>query len=481
MKERKVAGSDCMQRGTVDFTEGSIPGHLIRFSVPMLLGNLLQALYSTVDSFWVGRYLGPQALAAVSASGPVIHALIAFVLGLTIAITTIVAQHWGAKQEDRVSHIINNSIVLLTVTGIVITAVGIFIREPLLRLINVPPDVFEGASTYLGIYLLGLVATFLYNAASSILRGLGDSRTPLRYLAYATVTNIILDPIFIFGAGPIPRMEIAGVAYATILSQALSAVLSLAYLQRKSGLLTLRKGQWQLDFSVFSMITRIGLPASIQQTAVSLSALTVNSIVNRFGSAVMAGYGVGLRLDQFAFMPAMSGGLAVTSLVGQNLGARRDDRVRDTVRWSLILTVGITATLALVMFTIRGKLISIFTKDTGVIRVGADYLRFAALSYVPYACMFALSGVLRGAGDTVTAMFITLTSLWVVRVPLAATLSRLPSFGVRGVWIAILAGPVVGSILNYAYYKTGRWKRHVIVKHATDSDPHENGISDHPN
>ncbi|NLJ60617.1 MAG: MATE family efflux transporter [Firmicutes bacterium] len=473
-----------MQQGTTDFTEGSIPRHLITFSVPMLLGNFLQAMYSTVDSFWVGRYLGPEALAAVSASGPVIHALIALVLGLTIAVTTIVAQHWGAKQEDQVRHIVTNSILLLTVVGIIVSVIGILARRPLLRIINVPPDVFDGASTYLGIYLSGLVAMFLYNAASSILRGLGDSRTPLRFLAYATFANIILDPIFIFGAGPIPRMEIAGVALATVISQAFSAILALTYLHRVSGLLTLKPGQWQIDFSLFSLIAKIGLPAGVQQTAVSLSALTVNSIVNKFGSTVMAGYGAGLRLDQFAFMPAMSGGLAVTSLVGQNLGAGREDRVRDSVRWSLILTGGITAALSLVVLAFPDRLIAIFTRDGRVIAVGAEYLRFAALSYVPYACMFALSGVLRGAGDTVSAMLMTLTSLWVVRVPLAATLSRLPQFGIKGVWMAIVAGPVAGSILNYAYYKTGRWKRRVVVRRHTpvtsqQSEPSE--TQDHPN
>ena len=185
-------------------------------------------------------------------------------------------------------------------------------------------------------------------------------------------------------------------------------------------------------------------------------------------------------------MPAMSGGLAVTSLVGQNLGADRKDRVRDSVRWSLALTAGITATLSLVVLTIPDKLVAIFTKDMAVIGVGMDYLRFAALSYVPYACMFALSGVLRGAGDTVSAMLMTLTSLWVVRVPLAAVLSRLPRFGIKGVWIAIVAGPVVGSILNYVYYKTGRWKRRVLVRRTrllllllSKARPSE--TQDHPN
>lgn len=454
-----------MQQKTTDFTKGSIPRHLIAFSVPMLLGNFLQAMYSTVDSFWVGRYLGPEALAAVSASVPIVHALIALVLGLTIAVTTIIAQHWGAKQEEQVRHIVTNSMILLTVVGTVMSVIGILLRGPLLRLINVPPDVFEGASVYLGIYLSGLIGTFLYNAAASILRGIGDSKTPLRFLAYATFINIVLDPIFIFGIGPIPRMEIAGVALATVISQIISAILALIYLHRSSGLFIFKPKQWKIDFPLFALIVKIGLPAGIQQTVVSLSALSVNSIVNTFGSSVMAAYGVGLRLDQFAFMPAMSGGLAVTSLVGQNLGAGHEDRVKDSVRWSLIIIGGITLILTLVVLILPGSLITIFTGDPRVIKVGAGYLRFAALTYVPYAVMFSLSGVLRGAGDTLAAMVITIINLWVVRIPLATFLSRLPQFGIKGVWIAIVAGAVAGSLLNYVYYKTGRWKNRVVVRH----------------
>ncbi|MEW6226726.1 MAG: MATE family efflux transporter [Bacillota bacterium] len=457
-----------MQNGTTDFTRGSIPRHLVFFSIPMLLGNFLQAAYNTVDSFWVGRYLGPRALAAVSVSAPIIFSLISLVLGLTIAVTTLVAQHYGAGQTEQVHHVVTNSLVLLTEVGVLVSIIGVLSRNALLRMINVPPDVFEHASTYLGIFLAGLVGMFLYNAASAILRGLGDSRTPLRFLAYATVANIILDPIFIFGIGPIPRMEVAGVALATVLAQAFSAVIALLYLHRVSGLLRFGRNWWRVDLRLFALVSRIGLPAGIQQTVVSLSALAVNAIVNRFGSTVMAGYGVGLRLDQFAFMPAMSGGLAVTSLVGQNLGAGRDHRVSEAVRWTLLLSGGITAAFSAIVFSVPYTLVAVFTKSPDVIAVGAQYLRFAAFAYVPYALMFALAGTLRGAGDTVASMLITLVALWLVRVPLAATLSRVPRFGITGVWIAIVAGPVAGTILNYVYYRTGLWKRHVVARRAPE-------------
>ncbi|MDI7247792.1 MAG: MATE family efflux transporter [Bacillota bacterium] len=453
-----------MHQGTTDFTQGSIPRHLVAFSVPLLLGNFLQAAYNTVDSFWVGRYLGPRALAAVSASSPVIFSLISLVMGLTVAITVLVAQSYGAGAIDRVRHVVTNSLVFLAEIGVVISIVGVLCRNILLRAINVPPDVFDQASVYLGIFLAGLVGMFLYNAASAILRGLGDSRTPLRFLAYATVANMVLDPLFIFGVGPIPRMEVAGVALATILAQGFSAAIALVYLRRVSGLMRLGRDWWRLDLHLFALIWRIGLPAGVQQTLVSLSGLAVNSIVNRFGSMAMAGYGVGLRLDQFAFMPAMSGGIAVTSLVGQNLGAGRDERVSETVRWALLLTGGITALFSVTVLSAAENLVAVFTMSADVIAIGAQYLRFAAFSYVPYALMFALSGVLRGAGDTVASMLLTLVSLWLVRVPLAAILSRLPALGITGVWIAIVAGPVAGTVLNYAYYRTGIWRRRVVVR-----------------
>ena len=453
-----------MDSGSTDFTQGSIPRHLITFSIPLLLGNFLQAAYNTVDSFWVGRYLGPQALAAVSVSSPVIFSLISLVLGLTVAVTVLVAQLYGAGDHARMRHVVTNSLVFLTEIGIILSIIGVLSKDALLRLINVPTDVFKPASDYLVIFLAGLVGMFLYNAASAILRGLGDSRTPLRFLAYATVTNIILDPIFILGAGPIPRMEAAGAALATILAQAFSAVIALIHLHKVSGLLRIEHDWWRLDLPLLGLVTRIGLPAGVQQTLVSLSGLAVNSIVNRFGSIAMAGYGAGLRLDQFAFMPAMSSGIAVTSPVGQNLGAGRDDRVSESVRWGVILGGGITAVMSVAVLAGSASLISVFTKNADVFSIGAEYLRYAALSYIPYALMFTLSGVLRGAGDTVASMLSTLISLWLVRVPTAAMLSRLPGLGLRGVWVAIVAGPVSGTVINFVYYRTGLWKRRVVVR-----------------
>lgn len=463
-------------RKMTNFTVGSIPRHLILFSIPMFLGNLLQALYNTVDSFWVGQFLGPKALAAVSVGFPLIFALVALVMGITMATTTLVAQYFGARQMDKVHRVINNSILLLVVMGAVLSVIGIVFRVPLLRLIHTPDDILPLAAVYLGIFMAGLVPSFIYNVASAILRGLGDSRTPLKFLAYATILNIILDPVLIFGIGPIPPLGVAGVALATIIAQAFSAVMAMIYLMRHSGLLRFAPGWWRPDWGLLGLTFKIGLPAGLQQVLVSLSALFISSIVNRFGSTVVAGFGVGARLDQFAFMPSMSVGLAVSALVGQNLGAGKDERVRETVKWSVLLGCGITFFVTLIAILFARPLISFFSGDPGVIAAGVQYLRIVSLSYLPFAIMFVFGGVLRGAGDTVPTMIVTLIGLWVIRVPLAFYLSQLPALGVRGVWMAIATSPWVGTLLQILYYRTGLWKKRAVARRHFSEEEDTEGL-----
>ena len=304
-----------------DFTSGSIPRHLFVFSIPMFLGNLLQALYNTVDSFWVGRYIGPEALGAVSVSFPVIFAIISLVMGLTMATTTMVAEYKGAGQDSMVRKTVANSILLTSIVGAVSSVVGVLLRDEILTLMQTPPEILDAASLYLGIFLTGLVPMFIYNVVSSILRGLGDSRTGLRYLAYATVFNIVADPLFIFGFGPIPAMGVRGVALATVLAQVLSAVLILRYIVRHTDLLSLDPKVWRLDWQLSWRTFRMGIPAGMHSVVVSFGMIVLTSIINTFGPSTVAAFGVASRMDQFAFMPAMSIGLAVTALVGQNLGA----------------------------------------------------------------------------------------------------------------------------------------------------------------
>jgi putative MATE family efflux protein len=465
-----------VQKRTRDFTEGSIPRHLIVFATPMLLGNLLQVLYNTVDSIWVGRFLGPEALAAVSVGFPIIFALVSLVMGLTMATTVLVSQYFGARQPENVVRTVDNSLLLLTVLGALVSVAGVVFRRPLLHLINTPPEIIDSASSYLAIFMAGLVFMFLFNAAGAIMRGLGDSRTPLRFLAYATGINIVLDPILIFGLGPVPAMGVNGAALATVVAMTVSAVVSLRYLFLSSGIMPKREwstawtrlGSISLDWELTRLTFKIGLPAGLQMILVSLSALAVSAFVNSFGAIVVAGYGAALRVDQFAFLPSMSVGLAVSALVGQNLGAGLARRVGDTVKWAVLLSGGITLLVALFALLWPDILMVPFTKDQSVLLEGGRYLRWVALAYVPLAMMFTLGGVLRGAGDTTPAMLFTVVSLWLIRVPLAKYLSSLPELGLSGIWIAIAFSPYIGVMLHYTYYRTGRWKAKVV---ATRQEP----------
>ena len=451
-------------RSMVDLTEGNIPRHLIRFSIPMLLGNLLQALYNTVDSIWVGRFVGPEALGAVSISFPIIFALVALVMGITMATTTMVAQYAGAKQYDMVRKTINNSILVLILSGLFLTGIGLWLHVPILRLINAPEAILPMASSYLSIFLGGMIFMFGYNVLGAILRGLGDSRTPLKFLFVATVVNIVLDPFLIIGIGPFPQMGVAGAALATVISQGVATVLALNYLNKKDHLVAIRWRELKYDAQLTRTTVRIGLPAGIQQTVVALGGLAVSSMINSFGPLVVAAYGAAMRLDQFAFMPSMSIGLAVSSLVGQNMGAGREDRVRETVRWGSLITTGITGIMTLVAVFRPQILLVLFTTNAEVIANGSQYLRIVGLSYIPFALMFVITGALRGAGDTIPTMAISITTLWLVRIPLARYLSSLPNLGVQGIWMAIAISSTTGMILARLYYATGRWKNKAVVR-----------------
>lgn len=459
-----------MTNRRTDFSEGSIAKHLFTFSLPMFLGNLLQALYNTVDSIWVGRFLGPASLGAVSVSFPIVFSLVALITGLTMASTVMVAQYYGAKDHNMVKKTVANTVIVLSLAAVIMTTVGIVFTPALLRLINTPADIFSEAVGYLRIYLTGMLFVFLYNGASGIMRGLGDSRTPLRFLFVATIANIILDPLLIFGIGPFPAMRIAGAAMATVIAQGIAFVLVVVYLWRAKDLLPDTKEQWKHDGHIIYDIFRIGLPSGIQQLLVSLGGMLITKFVNGYGTVATAAYGAAIRLDQFAIMPTMSVGLAVSALTGQNLGAGKEERVKDVVKAGLQLSLAITAIVSCIAVLYLRALFVLFTDDQAVLEVGTQYLRIVGLSYIAFAAMFVFTGVLRGAGDTIPTMFITLTSLWLVRIPLARLLSSIPALGVNGLWMGIAISPLVGLLVSYLYYRSGKWKNKGVAREKFEPD-----------
>ena len=270
------------------------------------------------------------------------------IIGITTAATVLIAQYTGAKDVKMVKKTINNTLLLICVSGIVISITGIFFSKDLLKLINAPAAIISMASTYLNIFLAGLVFMFGYNAASAILRGLGDSRTPLIFLSIATVLNIILDPFLILGIGPFPRMEVAGAALATTIAISISFFTSIWYLNKKGHLLSINFKEFKFDKELTLKTIKIGLPAGLQMSAVSLGALAVNSIINTFGVDIVASFGMASRLEQFSMMPSQSIGMATSAITGQNIGAHKEENVKETVKWSTILAIIISATITLI-------------------------------------------------------------------------------------------------------------------------------------
>ncbi|HYF95866.1 MAG TPA: MATE family efflux transporter [Symbiobacteriaceae bacterium] len=443
-----------------DFTRGSIVEHLISFSLPMFAGSLLQATYSIVNSIWVGRFMGPGALGAVSISFPLIMALLSLVMGLTMATTTLVAQFRGAGNEPMVRRSVATSLSLLGVVGLALSATGVIFRYPLLGLVNPPEELKKMAADYFGIFMAGMVFMFLYNVLTAILRGLGDARTPLVFLIISTITNVVLDPLLIIGVGPFPKLGVAGAALATVFSQGLASLLLWRWVRRNTSLLPESRADWCPDFGIVKSVLRIGMPTGIQQTLVSFGMVAVTAVISSFGTTVVAAFGAASRFDNFGWLPAMNIGMAVTSMVGQNLGAGKLDRVRSTVRWSCVLAAGLTAVISVVAVLWPTILMVLFTDDQAVLLEGAKYLRIMGPTYIPFSLIFIFGGVMRGAGDTVPPMIFTIVALWLFRVPLAFWLSR--SMGSQGIWVGIAISAVVGLLLHWAYYATGRWRRKAV-------------------
>ncbi len=427
------------------------------FSLPMFAGNLLQMLYNVVDSIWVGQTIGAAALGAVSVSMPLIFALLSLVMGLTMATTTLVSQFRGAGNEPMVRKTIGTSLVLLGGMGAVVSVVGVVLRYPLLRMISTPEEIIHDSAAYFAIFMGGLLGLFLFNTLGAILRGLGDAQTPLRSLAVATGLNILLDGIFLL----VLRMGVPGVAWATIISQGLSSIWLLRYMLKRTDLIRLERSFFTVDRTVMGSIFRIGLPAGVQQVLVSFGMVATTALINSFGANVVAAFGAAQRLDQIAFLPAMSMGIAVSAVVGQNLGARQFDRAGAAVRWGSLIAVGVTSLVTLTAVVKPTILIALFTSDQAVLSEGAHYLRIVGWSYVPFSLIFIIAGVLRGAGDTVSTMIMTLVALWGIRIPLAYWMAG--SMGTAGIWYAILIASVIGLLLHAAYYMTNRWQRKVLV------------------
>jgi putative MATE family efflux protein len=381
------------------------------------------------------------------------------IIGLVMGTTVVISQYFGAKDFVKVKRAIDTMYIYSAIAGIITTIIGLIISEPLLRLLGLPEDIMPQAVLYLRIYLSGIIIFFGFNGTSAVLRGLGDSKTPLYFLIIATVANIILVLLFV----AIFNWGVAGAAYATLTANCLAFGLAIYWLNRTHKLIRISVNGLHFDREIFRKSINIGLPSGIQQTLVAMGALALMGIVNKFGTNVIAGFSVASRLDSLAMVPAMSFSQALSTFVGQNIGANKAERIRAgliaTVKMSGIVTI---ITTIFIVFT-GHIMMSLFTNDEEVIRVGNQYLTIVSSFYILFTLMFIYTGVMRGAGDTLIPMFFSLLSLWIIRIPMAWFLSG--KIGATGIWWAIPAGWLIGLILSFSYYKSGRWKKKAIVKY----------------
>lgn len=440
-----------------DLTKGKESSLILKFAMPMLLGNVFQQLYNVVDSVVVGNFIGKEALAAVGASFPIIFAFLSLIIGIATGSTIVIAQYFGAKDIEKVKRTINTLFIFLVIASITVSIISIYFSEDLFRLLKLPDEIIPQAKIYFNIFMGGILFSFGFNGISAILRGLGDSKTPLYFLIISTLFNIVLDLLFVL----VFKWGIAGVAIATVISQFGAFVSAVIYLNRTHKIIKFSIKNLTFDRDIFFKSIRIGLPTGIQQTFVAVGMMALISIVNRFGTNVIAAYSVATRIDSLASMPAMNFSAALSTFVGQNIGAKKIDRVRSgflaTLKMSSILSVIVSA----VVLIFGDFIVRLFTTDPEVIRIGKEYLVIVGAFYIVFSSMFIIAGVMRGAGDTLIPMFISLIALWVIRIPVAWVLSR--EIGEAGIWWAIPIGWSVGITLSYIYYKTGNWKKKSVI------------------
>ena len=444
----------------VDMTTGEPWKKIILFTVPMLIGNIAQQLYSTVDSIVVGNYVGDNALAAVGSAAPILNLIIVLFIGISVGTGIMVSQYFGAKSREGLSYTIGNSILLTFFASIIMGVVGALVTRPLLELLHTPESIIDWCASYLYILFIGGAGLAFYNILSGILRGLGDSVSALLYLVVACVLNIILDLLFVIQVG----MGVSGVALATAIAQAVSSVLCAVKLYKMKDLFDLSFNfiKWNKEYAM--NVIRLGVPSGLTQAIFSMSMIVVQSLTNSFGELFIAANVIVMRVDGFAMMPNFSFGSAMTTFAGQNVGAGAYDRVKTGSKQGTIMAAGVSTLVTGTILLVGRQLMGIFTDTEELVILSMHLMQILAVGYIAMGVMQSLCGVMRGAGDTMTPMWISFFETVVLRMPLAyimCYLSRTPELpnGKREyVMVSLLISWIVGTILSVIFYARGKWK-----------------------
>ncbi len=456
-----------MRRGK-DLTKGNEAKVIIKFALPMMVGNIFQQLYNIVDAAVVGKFVGKEALSATGVSFPILFLLSSLVIGFSIGGTILIAQFYGAKKFDKVKKTTDTLQVVMFFASIAITFIGISVSRLIFQLLNFPSQHIDLAVSYFNIVMIGNISIFGYNALSAILRGLGDSQTPVYFLVVSTIANIIGDillvVVFDFG--------IKGAAIATVIAYTIAYLIAIIYLNKKHKIVKLNIN-FNFYKDIFKRILKIGLPSSGHMFVVSFGMILSFSIINLFGTDVIAGYTAAVRINSFAIMPAMFFSNALTSFVGQNFGANKMERIKKGLKATIIVISSISAVFTIISVLIPETLMKMFTEvsETNVIAIGSEYFTIVAPFYVVFGIMFSFNALYRGVGNTIIPMYITLISLWFIRFPammlLAMDITCVP-FNLKpidstGLWWGEPLAWTVGLILAAGYYFSKRWLKKATV------------------
>ena len=444
-----------------DMTLGSPWKRIMEFSVPMLLGNIAQQLYNTADSVIVGLYVGDNALAAVGSAGPILNLLLALFVGIATGAGIVVSQSFGARDREGLSNGIGNCITLTFIATVAIMIIGPIITRPLLTLLDTPESIMEWCVSYLNIYFLGIAGFFFYNMLSGILRGLGDSVSALGFLLLAAVLNVVLDLLFVAKFG----MGVPGVSLATVLAQGISAIFCFAKLMKMSSHFDMNKSTLKLRKNVAMRIINIGIPSGITQAIMSMSMMVVQSLTNSMGEMVIAANVIIMRVDGFAMMPNFSFGQAMSVYTGQNVGAGKWDRVQKGVRQGTMIAQAFAVTIVAVLLFASKYLFSIFTTTQELIELAGQMMRIMAVGYIAVAISQSLGGTMRGCGNTVTPMWISIINTVIIRIPVAYAIAyftrsaEYPHGHPFALSTSLLVSWVLGMIMSVVAFRWGKTRK----------------------
>ncbi|MBA4336407.1 MATE family efflux transporter [bacterium] len=455
------------KQGLPDFTKGPILKSLIALALPIVFANVLQTAYQLVDTFWVGR-LGAEAVAAVSLSFPIIFLLISLGGGLAIAGTILVSQYKGSGNLNQIDHVSAQTLIMMVIVSVIFSVIGYFISEPVMQFMGAGPDVLAQSVSYLQISFMGLTFMFAYFVFQSLMRGIGDVKTPL-YIVFGTVIlNLILDPLFIFGWGPIPGFGVSGAAIATIGTQGLAAIIGLVLLFSGKYGIHLKWRNFKFDFPLIKKMFFLGFPSSIAQSMRALGMAVMAFLVASFGTLTVAAYGIGSRMFSFIIIPALGLAMATTTLVGQNIGAGKMERAQEVTRLASIISFVFLSALGVLMFIFAVPLTAAFIpNDPQVIESGSFFVKIMALSFGFVGIQQTINGAFMGSGSTMASMILSIISLWVFQFPLAYLLSNHTSLAETGIWWSFPISNILATIVTIIWYKKGDWKKKKLIEKDT--------------